>query len=79
MFTNNEPWMAEGICLQVGGELWFPDAGDGRACREAKAVCSVCPVAPECLDYAFRNFIHTGVWGGKSEMERRKLLKERAA
>ncbi|MGH8896202.1 MAG: WhiB family transcriptional regulator [Egibacteraceae bacterium] len=45
--------------------FWEDDrAGVGRiAC--AKAVCAVCPVADDCLEYALDTGRTDGVWGGK--------------
>jgi WhiB family redox-sensing transcriptional regulator len=43
--------------------------------RRAKAICAVCPVQVECLEYAIRTREPHGVWGGLSEMERRAMLR----
>ena len=37
----------------------------------AKRVCEGCPVQERCLEYALRNRIDHGVWGGCSERQRR--------
>jgi WhiB family redox-sensing transcriptional regulator len=43
----------------------------------AQRICVTCPVAKQCLEYALDNHVDHGVWGGKSERERRRLLRER--
>ena len=43
----------------------------------AKRLCVNCAVRSECLEYALRNRIDHGVWGGTSERERRRILKSR--
>jgi WhiB family redox-sensing transcriptional regulator len=40
-------------------------------------VCSECPVQLDCLEYALAYRIDHGVWGGASERERRRILKQR--
>lgn len=66
-------WYADALCAQVDGELWFPERGGSVA--EAKKVCAACPVRAQCLDYALANGERWGVWGGRSERERRKLAR----
>jgi len=44
---------------------------------EAKAICAVCPVTEECIEYALRTREEHGVWGGLNETQRRALA-ERA-
>lgn len=39
----------------------------------AESICGVCPVAVECLDYAMREYIYYGMWGGKTAHQRRSL------
>ena len=62
-------WMEDGLCAQVNPELFFPEAGGSN--REAKAICTTCPVLTQCRDYALADPTLLGVWGGTSERERR--------
>ena len=41
----------------------------------ARRICADCPVKEPCLEYALVTNQDTGVWGGTSEEERRKLRK----
>ena len=67
-------WQREALCAQVDPDLWFPEKGGSAA--EPKRTCLACSVRTECLDYALANGERHGVWGGKSERERRRLLRE---
>ena len=67
--------MAEGNCREVHPSLFFPS--DGVGVEVAKQVCLDCPVKAPCLEYALRNRIDHGVWGGASERERRRILRQR--
>jgi len=73
----NASWKRNANCLGVDPDLFFPERG--ASTREAKRVCSACVVQTECLEYALANGEKFGIWGGKSERERRKVRKERAA
>lgn len=68
-------WMANGKCRDYAPETFFPR--DGIGVIVAQRICATCPVAAECLEYALENHVDHGVWGGKSERERRRLLRER--
>jgi len=69
--------MYDGLCTQTDPEAFFPEKG-GRT-DPALRVCASCPVSQLCLEYALANNERFGVWGGKSERQRRKILLERAA
>jgi len=69
--SSRDEWMADGLCQQVDGEVWYPEKGSSN--RDAKRVCLACPVKAECLQYALDNDEQFGVWGGLSSAERRKL------
>ncbi len=65
----------QALCAQTDPEAFFPEKGESA--REAKAVCSACPVREACLEWALANDERFGVFGGMSERERRALKKKR--
>ena len=65
------PWADQAKCLVAEPETFFPEKGGST--REAKKICTDCPVKAECLEYALENDERFGIWGGLSERERRKL------
>jgi WhiB family redox-sensing transcriptional regulator len=68
-------WMAHGKCREVPPAVFFPS--DGLGVLAAQRICTDCPVADSCLEYALVNRIDHGVWGGASERERRRILRRR--
>lgn len=68
-----EPWMQDAVCATVDPEAWFPEVGLSN--KAAKQICLSCPVREQCLQAALDRDERFGVWGGLSEMERRKLRK----
>lgn len=44
--------------------------------HQAKLICNGCPLRTDCLAEALDNRIEFGVWGGMTERERRKLLRD---
>ena len=70
-------WAELALCAQVDGDLLFPERGTSNT--DAKAVCNRCPVRERCLTYAIDNGEHDGIWGGKTDRERRKIKDARAA
>ena len=67
--------MAKGNCHDVEPSVFFPS--DGVGVEVAKQVCVGCPMRTPCLEYALRNRIDHGVWGGASERERRRIARQR--
>ncbi len=45
----------------------------------ARALCGSCKVQVQCLEYALTVQEPHGIWGGLNELERRRLLRKRAA
>lgn len=68
-------WMAEGKCREVPPATFFPS--DGVGVEVARRICATCPMQSPCLEYALRNKIDHGVWGGASERERRRIARRR--
>jgi WhiB family redox-sensing transcriptional regulator len=68
-------WMEVGKCKDLSPSTFFPS--DGVGVQEAQRICAECPVAGACLEYALAERVDHGVWGGKSERERRRILRRR--
>jgi WhiB family redox-sensing transcriptional regulator len=67
--------MVVGRCRDMDPAVFFPS--DGVGVQVAQRICSECPVQVVCLEYALDNRVDHGVWGGASERERRRLLRQR--
>lgn len=68
-------WRAHGACIGVHPNIFFPERGESVV--EAKTICAACPVRGECLDFALDNSEKFGIWGGRSERERRRMRRPR--
>lgn len=76
MTTMLAQWWIKAACLGEDTEMFFPIGSTGRALEQteqAKAICAVCEVRTECLEWAIVNNQQDGVWGGLPEDERRTL------
>lgn len=75
-------WRHRARCRDTNPELFFPVSTTGRKNRrqieQAKAVCNRCPVANECLNWAFENSLD-GIFGGTTEDERRSMRRQTKA
>ena len=65
-------WFSQGACA-TSDVNFFPGRGNNKGVQAAKAVCAGCPVVEQCLAYAMSGGEKYGVWGGKSENQRRAL------
>jgi WhiB family transcriptional regulator, redox-sensing transcriptional regulator len=74
------PWTVDAQCRGLDPELFFPSKGEGSNTdiSAAKAICAACSCRARCLDYALTTREVFGVWGGRSERERRQLRRSRA-
>ncbi len=79
-----EGWQHKASCRGADASLFFsPTHLEKRIVRSsreerAKAICSVCPVQRDCLDFALATREPHGIWGGLNEIERRAVLAKRA-
>lgn len=69
--ADDRVWVLEAKCLDADPEAFFPEKGGST--REAKRICTACPVRNECLEHALANDERFGIWGGLSERERRRM------
>ena len=73
---TDDAWRLLANCLEQNPDLFFPERG--ASTKEAKAVCQGCEVRGDCLEYALANGEKFGIWGGLSDRERRRILRQRA-
>jgi WhiB family transcriptional regulator, redox-sensing transcriptional regulator len=69
-------WRRRAACREEDPELFYPSGTTGSALArlaKAKAICARCPVTAQCLAWALNTGEQFGVWGGKSEDERKKM------
>jgi len=75
---DNESWRDRAACAHTDPDRFFPSGNTGEAISHieaAKAVCRVCPVKEACLQFALETNQEAGIWGGRDEVERRRLRK----
>lgn len=68
-------WRQLGACRGLDPSVFYPDDDDDAI--EAKNVCAECSVRIACLEYALQVREKSGVWGGATERERRRLIRQR--
>ena len=76
---ERDDWRENSACRDTDPDLFFPVGTTGPAIEQienAKAVCRVCDVQKNCLDYALTTNQDSGIWGGTSEEERRTLRRQ---
>jgi len=74
-YTN---WKKKAQCRGVDTAIFMPDDTDtlaGSRKRLALTYCNACPVRQECLDYAIENNITVGIYGGTTNLDRRRYKK----
>jgi len=68
----------DAACREVPTRFFFPEvADDPRSAAYVAMFCDLCPVRSECLEWALTNHERYGIWGGKTETERRAILRQR--
>jgi WhiB family redox-sensing transcriptional regulator len=75
--VEDEAWRESALCRSMWPPSFFGLSEESQ--REAAKVCRSCTVREKCLDYALRNRIHDGVWGGTTERDRRRIRRRRRA
>ncbi|MGD0219508.1 MAG: WhiB family transcriptional regulator [Acidimicrobiales bacterium] len=68
-------WRQRSACRGLDPEVFYPLTEEEA--EEAKAVCALCSVREMCLEHAIVARERDGVWGGLTERERRRLLRQR--
>ena len=66
-------WRDGANCKGLPADMFHPRRGENKAFSRASAICIGCVVVEQCLHYALSNNINVGIWGGKSERQRRVM------
>lgn len=68
-------WRELGACRGLEPSIFYPD--DDDEALDAKEVCAGCSVRVACLEHALVVREKQGVWGGATERERRRMIRQR--
>ena len=68
-------WWELGACRGLDAAIFYPD--DDDEALDAKSVCATCHVQSMCLEHALSAREKAGVWGGATERDRRRILRQR--
>ena len=75
MTTITTSWRDRAACRGLDPDIFYPVSDEDA--ETAKSICAECPVREACLEYALANRERDGVWGGATERERRRLIRQR--
>ena len=70
-----QSWRDKGACRGIDPDVFYPVADEDA--EEAKSICAVCSVRQACLEHALASREKEGVWGGATERERRRIIRQR--
>lgn len=73
---STPPWRRQAACKGLDPTIFYPSDDDDE-CLDAKAVCAQCPVVDLCLEHALGVREKEGIWGGCTERERRRIIRQR--
>ncbi|MGH9182500.1 MAG: WhiB family transcriptional regulator [Acidimicrobiales bacterium] len=71
----NQSWREHSACRGIDPAVFYPATDDDA--EAAKAICGQCPVRQACLEHALATREADGVWGGATERERRRIIRQR--
>lgn len=75
MSLNELKWWDLGACRGLDSAVFYPD--DETEAESAKSVCRTCAVQSTCLEHALSSREKAGVWGGATERDRRRIVRQR--
>ena len=69
---DSRDWRDNAACKGMDTNVFMPETRTQT--REAVVICAGCLAVKDCLKYALNNEIRFGIWGGKTDRERRQIL-----
>src|SRR4051812_21966672 len=73
--SMNPSWRTSAACQGLDPEIFYPLSDEDA--DQAKSVCHRCPVQTSCLEHALGVREKEGIWGGCTERERRRIIRQR--
>ena len=73
--NQTKVWRQAAACRGVDPDIFYP-VTDEEA-EEARSICQGCAVVEGCLEWALVTRERDGVWGGATERERRRMIRQR--
>jgi WhiB family redox-sensing transcriptional regulator len=70
-------WHSQAACTGLDPDIFYPPSEDDLDTAPAKLVCAECSVREPCLEFALAVREKDGVWGGATERERRRMIRQR--
>lgn len=71
-YVESGEWRDQALCRDQGNAIFFAQVRRGESQKViekkievAKSLCFKCPVRLNCLNYAHRNLMRHGIWGGE--------------
>ena len=80
-FLSSAPKFGNALCADLEDKnYFFPDGKISEAERlpELQSICNGCIHREECLEYAIKERIQFGIWGGTTGEMRRRLFKKQS-
>ncbi len=71
----NLTWRDHAACRGIDPDVFYPVSDEDA--EAAKEVCDRCSVRTACLEWALSSREKDGVWGGATERERRRMIRQR--
>lgn len=73
----NQLWHSAAACRGLDPLIFYPVTDEDAEAETAKTVCAECPVREPCLEHALGSREKDGIWGGATERERRRIIRQR--
>lgn len=70
-----QTWRQQAACKGIDPDVFYPPEDEDA--EAAKEVCGMCSVRQACLEHALAARERDGVWGGATERERRRIIRQR--
>ena len=71
---EERPWAVFAACRNGDADVFFGTSRDAE--RRALKMCGICTVIDDCLAHSLEARERFGLWGGKTEKARKRILRE---